>query len=363
MVVSHATYGKQMQNMQDITCHFDYGRIIKAVAILEILRRVTPLPSDIDLHGKTAVITGASAGLGLATARLLLQLKFSTVVLAVRNTTKGNSCAKELREDLVIKARNPEATIEVLKLDVGDNESIKAFTRELTRLIPTIDYLILNAGLARISHELAVSGHERTLQVNYLSNVLLLAELLPYLNASADKIGTPVRVTWVGSRMHEAGISFETKAPIREDESVLSRFDNKDLFHAFHSYGDSKLLCAMFMYELAPRLNKDKLILNMICPGMVRTEMSGFLPLPLRVLHGLVVRVRGIRTPDLGANLILNAALVAGEESHGRHFGDKDILEVSRYIQSSAGKMVQKKLWKETIVAMEKITTLPVGFK
>ncbi|KAJ5106716.1 hypothetical protein N7456_003391 [Penicillium angulare] len=288
--------------------------------------KVTPLPSGIDLNGKTAVITGASAGLGLETARQSLCLKCSTLVLAVRNTSKGELCAKELRQDPVIKSSNPKATIKVLKLDVDDNGSVQAFAHELKRQVPTVDYLILNAGLGRISHELSASGHERSLQVNYLSNALLLAELLPYLNTSAEKKGSPVRVTWIGSRRHQLGSSFITEAPIRENESVFGRFDNEAVFLPWSSYADSKLLCAMFMYELSPRLDRDKIILNMVCPGMIRTGMSDFLPLPLRVMVGVLVNVRG-RPVETGGILILNAAVVVGAESHGRHLGDKEILE------------------------------------
>ncbi|KAJ5279140.1 Short-chain dehydrogenase/reductase SDR [Penicillium angulare] len=324
--------------------------------------KVTPLPSGIELHGKTAIITGASAGLGLETARQLLCLKCSTLVLAVRNTTKGESCAEELRQDPVIKTNNPNAIIKVIKLDVDDNASVQTFAHELKRQISTVDYLILNAGLGRISHERSASGHERSLQVNYLSNVLLLAELLPYLNDSAERKGSPVRVTWIGSRGHQSNTSFEMKAPIRDGESVFGRFDNEAAFLPWASYADSKLLCAMFMYELSPRLDGDKIILNMICPGMLRTGMGDFLPLPLRVIVGLLVHARG-RPVEIGGILVVNAAVVVGEESHGRHMGDKEILEVSKYIQSPAGHVVQKKVWEETIVEMRKITALPVEFR
>ena len=73
--------------------------------------KVTPLPTGIDLTGKTAIITGASSGLGLEAARQLLVLNISTVVLAVRNVSKGEKCKKELLADGTIRSTNPKGVI------------------------------------------------------------------------------------------------------------------------------------------------------------------------------------------------------------------------------------------------------------
>lgn len=282
---------------------------------------ISPLPSDIDLSGKTAVVTGASGGLGLETARQLLQLKCSTVILAVRNASKGEACAKELREVPSIKANNP--TIKVFQVDAERYDSIQTFTKTLKQEVPVVDILILNAGINRFNFERSPSGHEATVQVNYLSNVLLLVELLPYLESSAEKSGSPARVTWVGSRMHDVGEGLSKKPPT---ESVLEYMDSAETFARFTRYGDSKLLCAMFVYSLAPRLDSKKIILNLVCPGMISTNLESDLPQPLRFLVAILKKMRA-RTVEVGGWLILNAALVAGEDSHGKHLGDKEILE------------------------------------
>lgn len=83
----------------------------------------------------------------------------------------------------------------------------------------------------------------------------------------------------------------------------------------------------MFMYSLAPRLDSSKIVLNMVCPGLISTGMSDFLPWYGRVLAGALKVVKGTRPVEVGGLLIFNAAVVAGVESHGRHLSDKEIIE------------------------------------
>jgi NAD(P)-dependent dehydrogenase (short-subunit alcohol dehydrogenase family) len=169
--------------------------------------KVTSLPPNSDLHGKTALITGATAGIGLETARQLLKLHVSHLVLAVRNVSKGESCKRELQR------LNIHAKITVLELDMDSYKSVQSFAKVLQLEVPSVNILLLNAGIGLLKLERSPSGHERVTQVNYLSNALLVAELLPYLEASAEKIGQPSRITWVGSRMYFT-TSLEKKAPL-----------------------------------------------------------------------------------------------------------------------------------------------------
>lgn len=284
--------------------------------------KVTPLPTGIDLKGKTAVVTGASAGMGLEVTRQLLQLNISTVILAVRNLAKGEGLAKQLRREPHIQTHNPHATIKVLELDVDKYDSVQWFAKKLRDEIPVVDILILNAGIGLLKLERSPSGHDRTTQVNYYSNILLIAELLPYLEAGAEKTGSPARITWVGSRAFE--MTSLQKVPLKPGESVLERMDKEEFFAPFQRYGDSKLLCLLFLYNLAPRLDPKKVIVNMLCPGMVNTSMSDVLPIHLRVMVNIVKAIRA-RSVKVGGWIILNAALVAGLESHGKFLIDKTI--------------------------------------
>lgn len=281
--------------------------------------KVTSLPSGISLHGKTALITGATAGIGLETARQMLKLDISHLILAVRNLSKGNACKKELQQI------NIDATITVLKLDMDNYRSVQSFAKTLQLEVPAVDLLLLNAGIGLYKLERSPSGHEQVTQVNYYSNVLLIAELLPYLKASAKKNGHPTRVTWVGSRMY-FDTSFEKQTPIKAKEAVLGHMDSKDFFVPKTRYNDTKLLCAMFMYKLAERLDKDDVILNIVCPGLINTNMTDVLPFHLRMVMN-VVKPFLARPVEVGGRLFIHALAVAGPESHGAFLGDKNIME------------------------------------
>ncbi|KAJ6032758.1 hypothetical protein N7540_003490 [Penicillium herquei] len=323
--------------------------------------KVDPLPTGIDLTGQTIVITGASAGMGLETAKQVLRLRASTVILAVRNVAKGEACAKSLLQDRRIQAHNPKPTIKVMELDVDRYDSVQAFTKKLQEEIPVVNILILNAGIGLLKLERSPSGHDRTTQVNYYSNVLLIAELLPYLESGAEKTGCPARISWVGSRAHEM-TSFEKKCPIKADEGVLEHMDKDEAFVPFQRYGDSKLLCVLLMYSLAPRLDPKKVIINMMCPGMVNTNISDVLPLHLRIIVNAIKSFRA-RPVEVGGWIILNAALVVGPESHGKMLEDKTIAaNKAAFIRSQAGQEIQKKLWEETMAEISTLTTLPKEF-
>jgi NAD(P)-dependent dehydrogenase (short-subunit alcohol dehydrogenase family) len=281
--------------------------------------KVTSLPPDIDLHGKSALITGATAGIGLEAARQLLKLHVSHLVLAVRNVSKGEACKLE------IQPLNIHTKITVLELDMNSYRSVQSFAEVLQVEVPTVDIMFLNAGIGSLKLERSPSGHEHVTQVNYLSNVLLIAELLPYLKASSEKSGQASRITWVGSRMYFT-TTLEQKAPIKAEESVLEHMDSKEFFFPSQKYNDTKLLCAMFMYSLVQRLDKNKVILNMVCPGLVNTTMTDVLPLHIRIVIN-AVKFFLARSVEVGGRLLINAAVVAGPESHGGFLGDKEIIE------------------------------------
>jgi len=285
--------------------------------------KLHPLPAGINLSGRVAIITGASSGLGLEAARQLLVLKISTVILAVRNPSKAETCISSLRTDPEIKKNNPQAEIKTMKVDMDDPHSVVKFTETVIAEVPRVDYLILNAGFAPFKFETSPSGHESSIQVNYLSNVLLLAKILPHLEASAEKTGQPSRISWVGSRRHESP-SWASKKPVKKDENILKYMDDPKNFDFTTKYGDSKTLCAMFLYQLAPKLNTEKIIFNMMCPGMVTTAMGSDMPLPIRIYISVLRAIKS-RPVEEGAWVLLHAALVADSSTHGRFLTDMDV--------------------------------------
>ena len=284
---------------------------------------VTPTPSGIDLSGKTVIITGGNAGLGFETARQLLVLRASAVVLAVRNLSKGEGARSALLADPHVKSRNPRAVIKIMHMDMEDYKSVLAFADEVTKELQNLHILLLNAGIGQLTYEKSITGHEKVTQVNYLSNSLLALKLLPLLKATAAKTGHPTRMSWVGSRTHHQN-SLAKKQPLLPEEKVLEHFADRSKYLSFAHYGDTKLLCIMFIKELAERVPREEVIINSMCPGMVNTGMSDVLPLPLRVVADIVKKMRA-RSVEEGGWIITHAAAVVGTESHGRFLQDNDI--------------------------------------
>ncbi|KAF5487560.1 Short chain dehydrogenase yanD [Colletotrichum siamense] len=318
---------------------------------------VTPLPNDLYLDGQTAIVTGATSGIGLALAKQLVLLRASMVVLAVRNTSKGELVKRELLDDAAIKSANPDAIVKVMKMDAEDYSSVQSFAKAFCSEHKDLHILMLNAGVPGLKRHVAATNHEATVQVNYLSNVLLMLELLPLLESTAERTRSPGRVTWTGSRAI-GNTSLATKAPLAPEKSVLEHLDAEANFYGLSRYADSKLLVVLFLRELRQHLGPEKVIVNAFCPGMVKTAMSDVLPLPFRLAMNAVKAVRA-RSPEQSGWIGLHAAVVVGAETHGKQLGDKDIWEPEGYANSDDGMRLQKLLWKETADEMSKFTQIP----
>ncbi|KAL0930199.1 short-chain dehydrogenase reductase family [Colletotrichum truncatum] len=318
---------------------------------------VTPLPDDLDLIGQTAIVTGATAGIGLALARQLLLLKASTVVLAVRNTSKGETVKADLLADAAIRSVNPDAVVKVMKLDAENYDSVKSFTEAFRAEHQDLHIAMLNAGVPGFNRFVAPTGHESTIQVNYLSNVLLTLELLPLLEATAERTGVQSRVSWTGSRMANR-TSLATKSPVRPDETVMGHLDAEYSFYGLSRYADSKLLVFLFLREFALHYGPEKVIVNAYCPGTVNTGFSDVLPQPFRLMADAMKAMRA-RSPEKAGWIGLHAAAVAGAETHGKQLDDKEIWEPGLFATSEESVRLQKMLWNETVDEMSQLTAIP----
>lgn len=318
---------------------------------------VPSLPMDLNLVGKTVIVTGATAGIGLEISRQLLVRNVSNLIMAVRNVSKGETVRQSLLSEPAIKTANPKATVKVLELDAESYASVKLFVSAFKAEFQDLHLLLANAGIGTVAKEFASSGHEKDIQVNYLSNVLLTLALLPTLESTANRTGEPTRASWTCSRMLEYS-SLAKKLPLKKGEAVLTHFDTVDGLATFTRYADSKLVCALFQRELAKHYNPGNVIINSFCPGHVDTSMGNDLPLYLRIPASALKAIRG-RPVHKAGWIALNAGLVAGPESHGRLLGDMVVEEPWEFIISREGQRVQKMLWNETIDEMAGLVDLP----
>ncbi len=185
-----------------------------------------------DLTGKVVIVTGASSGLGLETASALAA-KGATLIMAVRNTTKGEEAAK------LIKATHPHAALHVMKLDLSDLISVRTFAEEFKNQYNTLSILINNAGIMVPPLSLTKDGFESQFGTNHLGHFALTGLLLERL------IQTP------GSRI----VALSSLAA----DSGKIHFDNLDGangYRAFQFYAQSKLANLLFSRELDYKLKE-----------------------------------------------------------------------------------------------------------
>ncbi|KAI0009468.1 retinol dehydrogenase 12 [Xylariaceae sp. FL0662B] len=310
------------------------------------LFRQPPVASraEVDLSGKTAIVTGSNIGIGLECSRQLLDLGLSKLIIAVRNEPKGEAARKEL-----LSGRTDGAhTIEVWKLDLSLYESVTAFV-ERTKGLDRLDIVVLNAGQASITRKINQStGHDECIQVNYLSNALLAILLLPVLKAK-NSPQRPGRLAVVNS-------DTSSWAAFKEKDSVplLPAFDTPEFFDQSDRYSTSKLLCQLFLSELTKRVPPSVAIINAPNPGMcygsgLNRDADGTL---LGVFLRIVWRLLG-RSTSVGARAVTDAVVKHGAETHGQYLEDGKLNPMAPIVYKPQGARIANQLWQETMEELE----------
>lgn len=276
---------------------------------------IPPTPASASVAGKTAIITGGNTGIGYEVARQLLLLNASRVIITVRSTSKGQETVASLRAHPEVKKANPTATIEFFHLDLDDSQSGVEFAERVRAEVPELHLLICNGGVNLMSYETSKSGHERVMQVNCYTHFLVILELLPLLRATAVKSGEPSRLTFVGSSNQNLH-TLATK-PLTDSKTVIEHCDDKKTYSGLRRYADSKFVVHAFVQRLASIVPSSELIVNDPCPGLVATNFDRGLPFWFKPIM-FVVRKLMARTVDEGARTIIYAAVVAGQETHGK---------------------------------------------
>ncbi|MGX9426988.1 MULTISPECIES: SDR family oxidoreductase [Bradyrhizobium] len=202
--------------------------------------------------GKTAVITGATGGLGYETA-LALAGAGATVVLTGRNDIKGRHALERIR------AQYPNADVSYETLDLASLASVADFAGRFAISRPSVDLLINNAGVMALpKRRTTQDGFEMQLGINYLGHYALTARLLPQLRR-----GLKPRVVNLSSLAHRSGaIDF---ADLQSERS----------YRPWRAYCQSKLAMLIFALELQRRSDAAGwgLMSNAAHPGYARTDL------------------------------------------------------------------------------------------
>ncbi|TVY51825.1 Short chain dehydrogenase yanD, partial [Lachnellula cervina] len=300
-------------------------------------------PAVTDLEGQVAIVTGSSSGLGLEASRQLLSIGLSSLIIAVRSIEKGQHVASGLR------VQYPKASIQVWSLEMESYESIQAFARRAEAELSRLDIAILNAGTQALEFITVPStGHEKLVQVNYLSTMLLGILLLPILKSKSPS-GKPGRLTIVNS-----GTARGATLSLPKDTPILPALDDKSgSFDIFGRYAVSKLLGHLFVINLVRYVSADDVIVNLADPGLVNgTDLQRGAPLFWAAFFYFLKAILG-RTVGVGASTYIDAAVFKGKESHGCYIPNWKISSFPAFIYTPEGESVREQLWKETMAEFE----------
>ncbi|KAK6518871.1 hypothetical protein TWF281_003562 [Arthrobotrys megalospora] len=296
-------------------------------------------PKDLDLVGKVAIVTGSNTGLGFESSRQFLQLGLSRLIMAVRSMERGEEAAVKLRTLF------PNATIDVWVLDMASYSSIQAFVSRVESQLPRLDIAILNAGVSRLAFAKNEStGHEETVQVNYLSTFLLAILLLPSLKKKSPP-GVPGRLTVISSALANIAV-----LPDHSSASLLTTIDDPGKFGR-GTYGNSKLLGHLFLWKLMDLdyVKSEDVVINLIEPGFLKgtefnRDVKGGMVIGLKLFQALTARA----VTDAGTTVV-DASVVKGREAHGCYLADWEVRPFPPFLYTQEGRDTMDKLWGETM--------------
>lgn len=250
------------------------------------------------------IITGATSGIGLATARALGAMGHE-LILGCRNMTKADKLQKSLKEEGI------EAKI--FQVDLAHLESVEGFCDRILKAYDHIDILINNAGVFSDSKKRTQDGFELTIGTNYISHYLLTERLLPLIIASESG-----RIVNISSKAALYG-------RIKTDESFYTKPTK-----GFRAYAKSKLAQVLYTIDLAKRLKIHNVMVNAIHPGEVATNIWQGESLLMKLI-GPIIQRRYLK-PEEATKICVQVAL--GElygDTTGQLIEDGGIMKLNKH--------------------------------
>ncbi|WP_395834662.1 SDR family oxidoreductase [Cystobacter fuscus] len=274
-----------------------------------------------NMQGKVCLITGATSGIGLESARALAA-QGATVVLSGRDPGRGEAALAEVRRTV------PDAKLDLMLADLTSLASVRKLAGDFQVKYSRLDVLLNNAGLILNERKLTVDGFETTFATNHLAHFLLTHLLLDLLKASGAS-----RVVNVSSEGHRLG-----------SLGYLDDLQGERRFNGILAYDNSKLANVLFTRALARRLAGKKVTTNSLHPGVVRSSFGlnnqGFFKFIFQMAGPLMISAeKGARTS------VYLASSPEVEGVSGKYFSKCKVARESKAAQSDEG---AEKLWRKS---------------
>ena len=276
--------------------------------------------AGLDLRGKTALVTGVTAGIGLETMRVLALL--GARVLAAGRTREKAAAAiaslKGVRKDLI----TPFGCNQEKLADVA------TFADDVLALGAPLDIVVVNAGVVGKWRRETIDGIEKTFVVNHLAPFVLVNRLLPRITATPGS-----RIVIVSSNAHKrapaAGIEFDNLSAARG-------------YFFMKQYGQTKLANHLYTRSLARRIVATGTTVNSLHPGRVYTNIIHNLPLPLRMLIHTIAKRKMKDIPTGASTMCYLAAHPEVSGVTGKYFADNRESVMGRHMDDD---VMAEKLW------------------
>jgi NAD(P)-dependent dehydrogenase (short-subunit alcohol dehydrogenase family) len=272
--------------------------------VIWIIGRFDPDKRKKSMSKKRYLVSGASSGLGKASALELAKMDHQ-VILLCRSAERGWEALQEIRG----QSNNPD--VELMLADLASLASIREFADEFYRHYDSLNGLLNCAGIRVLDRRTTVDGNELMLGAEYLGHFLLTNLLVPALKA-----GAPSRVVTISGEGHKAGVEGGFGARINFDDL---QYEKKwDVLRASKQVVLAKIL---FTYELARRLEGAGVAVHTVSPRFTRTNLSNNYPWFVRWIAAFRMWQAKAVAPEAGALDVLFPLLAPGLEGvTGKYF-------------------------------------------
>ncbi|CAA7015178.1 unnamed protein product [Microthlaspi erraticum] len=282
----------------------------------------------VDGTGLTAIVTGASSGIGVETARVLA-LRGVHVVMAVRNTGSG----AKVKQDIVNQV--PGAKLDVMELDLSSMDSVRKFASDYKSTGLPLNLLINNAGIMACPFMLSKDNIELQFATNHLGHFLLTKLLLDTMKNTSRESKREGRIVNLSSEAHK----YSYPEGVRLDKNKINGKSS-----SFRAYGQSKLCNVLHANELAKKLKEDgaNITANSLHPGAIATNIGRHLNIYFAGAVGAVVKYVLKSVPQGAATTCYVALHPEVSGVTGEYFLDSNIAKPLPLAKDSE---LAKKVW------------------